>query len=78
MPNLTDALDDATVHVPSPIENDLPSRPQPIKGGGGEFTVGLDSPNIVGTGLNGGQFSFSIGDAVFIAPQEGTLNFLLA
>ena len=40
---------------------------------GGDFTFGLDSPDIVGAGLRGGKLSFLIRDAISIAPHDGTI-----
>ncbi len=60
--------------APSPIDEALPS-PQPT--GGGDFTFGLNSPDIVGVGLGGGKLSFSIGDALSFAPHDGVIFSLL-
>jgi hypothetical protein len=58
-------------------QSDQQGSSQPTAYGGGDFTFGLDSPDIVGAGLGGGKLSFSIGDALSFAPRDGVIFSLL-
>ena len=66
-----------TLQPSSCAQSDRRGSSQPTAYGGGDFTFGLDSPDIVGAKLGGGKLSFSIGDALSFAPHDGIIFSLL-